>query len=573
MNLQTFPLYYKSEGKKIGLKGYFDADITQRLKACGELKYSKTYKCWYLPYDKKVFSNLKKQFTDISVLHNYDPLRTAARLHHTVIASNSTTLDSGHSTQTPKIALAKESGAKESNQGLRIVACENKGWMVYCDYSIGKLIKEKLPGAFWHKKERAWYIPARKGSYHSLKSLIPIAIPYLDFTASPDVKTATFTKHPESDDHLLVLLPYRGVAYQIIKTTPSRVFDKGRSMWRILNQSSIVRNLMESLKSVQIDVEIDSDVVVGTVREGRHKDIKANEDWIEKLPEALRKVFMQYTDELMLKKYSFQTIKSYRSAFKEFCLAFPDQLPSEIGPQDAKAWLTLKVKEGWNESSLVTMVCALRFYYINILQRDDWTFYLPFPRREEKLPAILSFEEVMSLFDQLENLKHKTMIMMGYAGGLRVSEVATIKKSDIDRDRMVIHIKGAKGKKDRYVPLSEALLQSLDRYYDTYKPREYVFEGQSMDHYSTRSLQKIFQKARKGANIIKKVSFHTLRHSFATHLHEQGTDIRIIQALLGHSSIKTTERYTQVSNRSIQRIQSPLDTLMNSKNANKRAHK
>ena len=573
MTLRIYPLDYKQDGKKIGLRGYIDSQLKSQLEQCGDLKYSKTYKTWYLPYESQVYQNLKKQFSDIKILHDYDPLRTTVPLYNTEIASNSIPEVNDQERKNADLTAEKTTERIESNQRLRIVAHENRGWLVYCDYTIGKLIKQKLPEAFWHKKQGAWYVPARKGSYHILKDIIALPIPYLDFSAPADVKHATFSKHPESGEHLLVKLPYRGVAYQIIKTTPTRVFDKGRSMWRILNQRSIVQNLIDRLKSAQIDVELDADVTVGVVREGRHKDIKANHDWIEQLREPLRSVFIQYTDELMRKKYSFQTVKSYRGAFKEFCMAFEEKQPSEIRPQDAKAWLTLKVKEGWSESSLVNMVCALRFYYINILQREDWTFYLPFPRREEKLPVILRFEEVVCLFDQLENLKHKTMIMMGYAGGLRVSEVAAIKKSDIDRDRMVIHIKGAKGKKDRYVPLSEALLQSLDRYYDAYNPREYVFEGQSMDHYSTRSLQKIFQKARKGANITKKVSFHSLRHSFATHLHEQGTDIRIIQALLGHSSVKTTERYVQVSNRSIQRIQSPLDTLMNSKNANKSSHK
>lgn len=133
---------------------------------------------------------------------------------------------------------------------------------------------------------------------------------------------------------------------------------------------------------------------------------------------------------------------------------------------------------------------------------------------------------------------------------------------------MVIHIKAAKGKKERCVMLSEVLYDTLRLYYKAYKPKEWLFEGQSYDHYSTRSVQKIFQYTKLKARIAEKVSFHALRHSFATHLHEAGTDIRIIQELLGHSSSKTTERYTHVSNRTIQRVQSPLDNLMDSKNAN-----
>jgi site-specific recombinase XerD len=198
---------------------------------------------------------------------------------------------------------------------------------------------------------------------------------------------------------------------------------------------------------------------------------------------------------------------------------------------------------------------------------------LPFPRRESKLPNVLSHREVLAIFDATENLKHKTMILMGYAAGLRVSEVVNLRITDIDSERMVISIKAAKGKKDRCVMLSEALLDTLRLYFKAYRPKNWLFEGQNFDQYSVRGLQKIFQTAKFTARIRKDVSFHSLRHSFATHLHEAGTDIRVIQELLGHNSTKTTEIYTHISNRTIQKVQSPLDALMNDKNANKCSYK
>lgn len=198
---------------------------------------------------------------------------------------------------------------------------------------------------------------------------------------------------------------------------------------------------------------------------------------------------------------------------------------------------------------------------------------MPFPRRESKLPNVLSHREVLAIFDATENLKHKTMILMGYAAGLRVSEVVNLRITDIDSERMVISIKAAKGKKDRCVMLSEALLDTLRLYFKAYRPKNWLFEGQNFDQYSVRGLQKIFQTAKVKARIRKDVSFHSLRHSFATHLHEAGTDIRVIQELLGHNSTKTTEIYTHISNRTIQKVQSPLDALMNDKNANKCSYK
>ena len=151
--------------------------------------------------------------------------------------------------------------------------------------------------------------------------------------------------------------------------------------------------------------------------------------------------------------------------------------------------------------------------------------------------------------------------MAGYAGGLRVSEIIHLRVTDIDSKRMMIHIHGAKGKKDRMVPLSKKLLETLREYYQLYKPREFIFEGQNGAQYSTRSAQLVIQAAKKAAGITKKGSMHMLRHSYATHLMEGGTDTRLIQELLGHNSIKTTMRYLHVSKKDLGKIDSPLDKL------------
>ncbi|MCX8481767.1 MAG: tyrosine-type recombinase/integrase, partial [Sediminibacterium sp.] len=295
---------------------------------------------------------------------------------------------------------------------------------------------------------------------------------------------------------------------------------------------------------------------------------KIKYNWLEGLPQILQPVFIEYLDALMLENYSLHTIKNYALSFKEYCSAFANIAPLEIQMNDGKKWLSEKVKKGWGETVLITMICALRFYYVKMKGKNEWVFYLPFPRRASKLPQVLNITELKNLFESLENLKHQTMLLIGFAGGLRVSEVVKLKLKDIDFERRVIHIKEAKGKKDRCVMLSENLIAPLERYIEAYKPKEWLFEGQFNYCYSTRSLQIIFKKAKEKAQIIKDVSFHVLRHSFATHLHEAGTDIKIIQELLGHNSLKTTERYTHISNRTIQRVVSPLDTIFfNPKNA------
>ncbi len=183
------------------------------------------------------------------------------------------------------------------------------------------------------------------------------------------------------------------------------------------------------------------------------------------------------------------------------------------------------------------------------------------PKKEKQLPTVLSIDEIKAIFNTLTNLKHKTLLSLLYSGGLRIGEALSLKVEDIDSKRMLIHIKQAKGKKDRYTLLSTSFLKLLREYYLAYKPSVYLFEGQNEKQYSNASAQAVLKKALKKAKITKRVTLHTLRHSFATHLLENGTDIRYIQELLGHNSPKTTMIYTHVTNTSLNNIKNPFDEL------------
>ncbi|WP_407267616.1 tyrosine-type recombinase/integrase [Tenacibaculum maritimum] len=189
------------------------------------------------------------------------------------------------------------------------------------------------------------------------------------------------------------------------------------------------------------------------------------------------------------------------------------------------------------------------------------TLNLQRPKKEKRLPMVLSLEEVKQLLDATHNLKHKTLLSLIYSAGLRIGEAINLKVSDIDSKRMLIHIKGAKGKKDRYTLLSPSFLELLRAYYKTYKPKKHLFEGQVKEQYSSTSAQKILKNAANKIGLKKPITLHTLRHSFATHLLENGTDIRYIQELLGHNSPKTTMIYTHVTETSIRKIKNPFDNL------------
>ncbi len=184
------------------------------------------------------------------------------------------------------------------------------------------------------------------------------------------------------------------------------------------------------------------------------------------------------------------------------------------------------------------------------------------PRKEKRLPVVLSKEEIKSIFEAIHNLKHRTLLSLIYSAGLRIGEALALRPQNIDRHRMLIHIKMAKGKKDRYTLLSPNILQLLETYYRVYKPKTYLFEGQDGGQYTASSAQQVLKKAMRKAGILKHgITLHSLRHSFATHLLESGTDIRYIQSLLGHNSPNTTMIYTHVSEKSLKNIKNPFDDL------------
>jgi integrase/recombinase XerD len=220
---------------------------------------------------------------------------------------------------------------------------------------------------------------------------------------------------------------------------------------------------------------------------------------------------------------------------------------------------------GLHEHTVHSRINALKFYYEQVLHKQKMFFEIPRPKKPLQLPKLLNEEELRKLFNALTNKKHKAMLFTAYSAGLRVSEIVNLKISHIDSKRMQIFIERSKGKKDRYVNLSPILLDILRQYMREYKPvpKVYLFESeQTFTAYPARTIQQIFTNAKNKAGIRKEVGIHSLRHSFATHLLEKGTDIRYIKELLGHFNIKTTERYLHVSRQKLVNIVSPLDDLI-----------
>lgn len=276
-----------------------------------------------------------------------------------------------------------------------------------------------------------------------------------------------------------------------------------------------------------------------------------------------RAAFTRYVELLQLKGYSPNTIRTYFIEFAQLLKILNDYPVEQLSAEKLRSYIlycirTLKLSENLIHSRLN----ALKFYFEQVLHREKFFMDIPRPKKPSSLPKTLSVEDIKKMLRAVENnLKHLLILKLCYGMGLRVSEIVNLKITDIDSHRMQVLICRAKGKKDRYVNLPESVLELLRQYYMAYKPKDYLFEGQYGGAYSIRSTQAVFKNAMQKANINKKIGIHGLRHSYATHLIEQGTDIRFVQELLGHKDIKTTMIYTHLSDTTKRNIKSPLDNL------------
>jgi site-specific recombinase XerD len=274
---------------------------------------------------------------------------------------------------------------------------------------------------------------------------------------------------------------------------------------------------------------------------------------------ALRKQMIQ---QMQLKGYSHVTIKSYVSIIARMALFY--KTPADILTVDQiRDYILLNITENKRSKSWINMtISAVKILFCEVLKRQWNRLDIPRVRREIKRPTVLSKDEVRRIIGSKKNIKHRAILMLTYSSGLRLGEVSTLKIGDIDSSRMLIHLKRAKGNKERYTILSPVALDLLRKYYRIYKPKEWLFEGRSSRNAISKStVQEVFKQALEKSNVHKKVGIHSLRHSFATHLLEQGVALPIIQQMLGHQSLRTTSGYLHVQQYSIQGVKSPLDSL------------
>lgn len=416
-----------------------------------------------------------------------------------------------------------------------------------------------IPDVRWSHTMKAWHIPDSADALAALNQLQGIEAIFKDMHASKaeifdkselsQVKPNTILIIRQQKGRLKIVFRYHKQLVNEIKKIPFHFYDPVQYFWTIPHAEKYLLMLQTFARANNFEVIYKDELL-----EAKPAPRKKVED------ELAQKIPVEYTKKLANLRYSQSTINSYCNAFKEFINYFASKSLNDISEEDINNYLIYlanerKVSISYHNQS----INAIKFYYEKVKKGGRKKYVIDRPRTERVLPIVLSEDEVKRIIKNTANIKHKCILMMIYSGGLRISEVTRLKLTDVDSKRMQLFVRCAKGNKDRYTLLSEKALFYLREYFKLYKPKILLFEGVYGGAYSERSIQNIFKRALKVSKINKYATVHTLRHSFATHLLENGTDLRYIQVLLGHSSTKTTEVYTHVSTKAIREIINPLD--------------
>jgi integrase/recombinase XerD len=358
---------------------------------------------------------------------------------------------------------------------------------------------------------------------------------------------------------------------ELVKALPGSRWNPPMKCWHIATAYGPVEKLNLRFKGVLEFVAIAETKVTGNPGAPNPTRLPATTQQPSQVPpnrEALvpimadRPIPEEFIKTLKLRQYSGRTIKTYTEMLKLFMRFYLDRDLDNISDEEIREYLLYLVdRKKVSQSYQNQAINAIKFYYEQVLGRATRKYYLQRPKPEKKLPGVLSEDEVARILRETGNLKHKCILYLIYSAGLRLGEALNIRITDIDSARHMVIVRQGKGRKDRYSLLSDTLLELLRQYYKVYKPKLWLFEGQYGGQYSEKSIQAIFKRAVKASGVRKPATVHTLRHSFATHLLERGTDLRYIQELLGHASTKTTLIYTHITKTGFDKIKSPLDNL------------
>jgi integrase/recombinase XerD len=359
---------------------------------------------------------------------------------------------------------------------------------------------------------------------------------------------------------------------KVVKTIAGAMFSATHSCWYVPTSGTTLEQLIQTFDGkAMVDTSAyrlfqDHASVIPIVPLETQQQAEASASQHRNLNNIQQQALRMVEQKLILKGYTLNTRKTYLQHFKDFMLFYYDSHPIELTEVDVRNYLLYLIEhKKLSKSTQNQAINAVKFFYEKVLMQERKLYHLERPMRDKKLPEVLSQAEVMAIFEALDNIKHKCILMLTYAAGLRRSELLNLRIGDVDLDRCVVFIRGGKGRKDRQSVMAQSLVPLIEQYLKEYNPQFWLFEGIDGGPYTATSMQNILKKACAKAAIKKNVRLHMLRHSFATHLLESGTSTRYIQVLLGHESPKTTEIYAQVTRFGLDKIVSPLDQMATSR--------
>ncbi|HBF87976.1 MAG TPA: recombinase XerD [Bacteroidales bacterium] len=533
--MKASKISHKGESR-IKIEFPYNDELSQKLKQIEDAKWSRTQSAWHIPYTASAFNKLKKLFPDIEY-----PVKK-------------TEIEIGENIET---RVNKPIG----NKKVSITIFDQK--------IIVKLPKNEADSCFlrgikfsrWDNGAMCWIVPNYKTNSDLLKEYFESRIyELIDETKKENIYREK--KHYTIHKNEVLLIKTKSNRIKIIshfdrnfgsfvKQIPFNKWDVNNSWWTIPYSEIFLNKITEFAKNLNFNVKFEEEIDTNKSSKISFFDIP-----------NYKYCPQEYTDKLIELRYSEQTIKTYKSCFEEFINYYHKIDIDLIDEKMISSFLRYLVVERKVSTSFQNQtINAIKFYYEKLKKGERKLYYIERPRREKTLPTVLSEEEVTKILNSIDNIKHKAILMTIYSAGLRISEVLKLKIKDIDSQRMQIKIEQSKGKKDRISILSNKNLEVLRLYFLKYKPKVWLFEGQNGEQYSQRSIQNILKTAAVKAGIKKYVTVHTLRHSFATHLLENGVDLRYIQSLLGHSNSKTTEIYTHITTKGFENLKSPLDKL------------
>jgi integrase/recombinase XerD len=417
-----------------------------------------------------------------------------------------------------------------------------------------------LGNARWDGTAFCWIVAEYKGKVEKINRYFGDRIRWEDSPMKEQAQTAASVP-TESETLIIVkygngrirlIFPYDTEMVALIRKQPYYNWDGEIRAWTLPHTEKILEKFRQACVSRGWKFKYSEEIRKVTAKPAINPDD----------PASVRLVPQVYLEKLTIMRYTQSTVRVYTECFREFINYYRDKKLEEITQSDINSFQRYLVDErGVSTSYQNQFINSIKFYYEKVMGGKRTTYYIERPRKERFLPEVLSEQEVTSIIGCITNLKHKCLIMTAYSAGLRVGELLNLRIHDIDSDRMFIRVNQGKGRKDRVTLLSKKLLELLRQYYREYRPKEFLFEGVAGGRYSQRSTQMILKAACRKAGIKKHVTMHTLRHSFATHLLENNTDIRYIQELLGHSNPKTTQIYTHITTKGFGQLTSPLDNL------------